>query len=174
MKHLISLTIVVCVSLSSCDKALDRSYKRATDKAGEEKVKQAEAEQAAQARDLMKESSLFRDLNAMATNAGINYPVLLERALRKEKDAVVKLLWIAGNADLDGAGSEGYSYTMVRAARLIGDEVVSEAAKLLDDDSRKALRMSFLFEFGEDNDADRAVADIKKDFPLLWVVIGEF
>lgn len=173
VKSLISLALVTCASLSSCEKALDRSYKKAMDEAGEEKIKQAEADQAAQARDLIKESSLSRDLNVMAKKAGIDYPVLLEAALRKEKDAVVKLLWMAGNTDLDGASSEGYSYSMVQAARLIGDKDVSEAAKLLDDDSRKDLRMPFLFEYGLDSDPEAAVADIKKEFPLLWLIIGD-
>ncbi len=173
MKSLILLAIFSLVSLSSCEKALDRSYKRATDKAGEEKEKQAEIEEAAKARELLEEVSLYCDLNAMAANAGIDYPALLERALRKDKDAVVKLLWMAGDPNLDGAGSEGYSYTMVRAARLIGDQDVSEAAKSLSDASRSALRTRFLFEFGEGNDAGRAVEDMQKDFPLLWALIGE-
>ncbi|MFN5580689.1 MAG: hypothetical protein ACK49X_13865 [Akkermansiaceae bacterium] len=173
MKSLISLAIFSLVSLSSCEKALDRSYKRATDKAGEEKEKQAEAEDATKARELMEDASHSSDLNAMAAKAGIDYPALLERAFRKEKDAVAKLLWMAGNANLDGAGSEGYSYSMVRAAQLIGDQDVSDAAKPLDNASRYALCMKFLYEYGLDSDSEAAVTNMQKDFPLLWALIGE-
>lgn len=172
MKPLISLAIVTWISLSSCEKSLERSYKRATDKAGEEKVNQDEAEKADQARELMKDASLLRDLNAMASKARVDYPALLERAMKNEKDAVSKLLWLAGNANLDGASSEGYSWSMVKAARLIGDKDVSEAAMSLDDASRKALGKAFLFEYGIDSNSQAAVADIQRDFPLLWSLIG--
>jgi len=169
MKALISLAIFSLVSLSSCDKALDRSYKRAMDQAGEEKVKQDEA---AQARELVKEALGLRDLNAVASTAGVDYPTLLECALRKEKDAVAKLLWMAGNAKLDTASAEGYSWSMVKAARLIGDKEMSEAAMPLDDASREALSRAFLFEYGIDSDPQAAVADMKREFPLLWTRIG--
>jgi hypothetical protein len=169
MKSLISLVIVILVSLSSCEKSLDRSYKKATDEAGEEKVKQGEA---AEARELVKEVASFRDLNSMVSNAGVDYPALLERALRKEKDAVAKLLWLAGNANLDSSASEGYSWSMVRAARLIGDKDVSEAAIPLDDASRKALSRSFLFEYGIDQDPQTAVTVMQREFPLLSALIG--
>jgi post-segregation antitoxin (ccd killing protein) len=172
MKSLISLSIFSLVSLSSCEKALDRSYKRATDEAGEEKEKQAEAEYATKARELVKETLGLRDLNAVASTAGVDYPALLERALRKEKDAVAKLLWMAGNAKLDTASAEGYSWSMVKAARLIGDKQISEAVMPLDDASREALRSAFLFEYGIDSDPETTVADIKRDFPVLWALIG--
>lgn len=41
VKSLISLALVTCASLSSCEKALDRSYKKAMDEAGEEKAAEA-------------------------------------------------------------------------------------------------------------------------------------
>ena len=132
-------------------------------------MKQGEA---AEARELVKEVVSFRDLNSMVSNAGVDYPALLERALRKEKDAVAKLLWMAGNAKLDAASSEGYSWSMVKAARLIGDKQISEAAMPLDDASREALSRAFLFEYGIDSDPETAVADMKRDFPVLWALIG--
>lgn len=38
------ICIVLTLPLASCEKALDRSYKKAMDEAGEEKARQAEAE----------------------------------------------------------------------------------------------------------------------------------
>ena len=120
---------------------------------------------------LAREATGYRDLNAMASAIGIDYPVLVERALKKERGAVFLLLWMAGNAPLDGAGAEGYTYTMFRTAKSIGDEILSAAARKLDDGSRRAVREAFLFEYGGGDDPEEASIATAKAFPKLWGVL---
>lgn len=83
------------------------------------------------------------------------------------------LLWMAGNASLDGAGAEGYSDTMVRVAREIGDKAIGEAARRLDRASLLPVRDAFLFEYGGDGGAEAAVEAVRRDFPTLWSVLAK-
>ncbi len=79
------------------------------------------------------------------------------------------LLWMAGNASLDGAGAEGYSDTMVRVAREIGDKAIGEAARRLDRASLLPVRDAFLFEHGGDGGGEA----VRRDFPTLWYVLAK-
>ena len=57
------------------------------------------------------------------SNVGIDYPVMLQRALDGDKVAIRLLIWAGGNVRLDGAATEGYSYSMVLAAKEIGERM---------------------------------------------------
>ena len=120
---------------------------------------------------LAKEAVDYRDLNAMAAATGIDYPVVVELALDGKRGAIFLLLWMAGNASLDGAGAEGYSYTMVRVAREIGDKAIGEAARRLDRASLLPVRDAFLFEYGGDGGEEAAAEGGRRDFPTLWSVL---
>lgn len=122
---------------------------------------------------LAQEAVDYSDLNAMAAATGIDYPVLVERALDGKRGAMFLLLWMAGNASLDGAGAEGYSYTMVRVAREIGDKAMGEAARRLDRESLLPVRDAFLFEYGGDGGEEEAVEAVRRDFPTLWSVLAK-
>lgn len=111
------------------------------------------------------------DLNAMAAGIGIDYPVLLQCAMEGKRGAVFLLLWMAANAGLDGAGAEGYSYTMVRAAKIIGDKDLCEAARALDAVASAAVRDAFLFEYGGTDEPDAALREVRKNFPRLWAAL---
>jgi hypothetical protein len=115
----------------------------------------------------------YSDLNAMAAAMGIDYPVLVERALDGKRGAMFLLLWMAGNASLDGAGAEGYSDTMVRVAREIGDKAIGEAARRLDRESLLPVRDAFLFEYGGDDGEEAAAEAVRRDFPTLWYVLAK-
>ncbi len=120
---------------------------------------------------IAQESVGYSDLNAMAGRVGIDYPVLLQRALDRQRGAVFLLLWMAANAPLDGAGSEGYTCTMVRAAKIIEDQFLSEAAQALDVAALGAVRDAFLFEYGGTEEPVSALREVQKDFPKLWAAL---
>jgi hypothetical protein len=123
--------------------------------------------------ELAKEAVGDSDLNAMAAGIGIDYPVLLQRAMEGKRGAVFLLLWMAGNAGLDGAGAEGYSYTVVRAAKVIGDKALSEAARALDAAASEAVGDAFLFEYGGSDEPEAAVGKVRKEFPKLWAALSK-
>jgi hypothetical protein len=126
---------------------------------------------------IAQEAAGLGDLNAMSSAVGIDFPVLVDRALDRKEGAVFLLLWLAANAPLDGAGSEGYSYTMVRAARKIGDKTISEAVRKLDRPSLAPLLDCFLFEYGGTDEPKAAMKAFRKEFPvscgLIEQTIGE-
>ena len=122
---------------------------------------------------LAQEAVGYGDLNAMAAATGIDYPVLVERALDGKRSAMFLLLWMAGNASLDGAGAEGYSDTMVRVAREIGDKAIGEGARRLDQATLLPVRDAFLFEYGGDGGEEAAAEAVRRDFPTLWSVLAD-
>ena len=111
------------------------------------------------------ESVRYSDLCATMSDVGIDFPVLLQRSLDGENSAIKLLIWTGENVNLDGAASEGYSFTLVRAAKKIGDNKMAMAAKSLKMTSFKNTQMFFQFEFGLDNDKAAAIVEIKKVFP---------
>ena len=117
---------------------------------------------------MAKDSVGYDDLCATMSGIGIDFPVLLQRALDGHDGAVRLLIWAGENAGLDGAASEGYSYTMVRAARKIGDDKMATAAKELKIASFRNTQMYFHFEFGFDDDEVAATAEINRLFPKFW------
>jgi hypothetical protein len=122
---------------------------------------------------IAQETAGLGDLNAMASAVGIDFPVLVERALDRKEGSVFLLLWLAANAPLDGAGSEGYAHTLVRATREIGDKAVAEAAGKLDRTSLAPLRDSFLFEYGGTDEPKGAIEAFREESPELCGVIAE-
>jgi len=122
---------------------------------------------------IAQETAGLGDLNAMVSAVGIDFPVLVERALDRKEGSVFLLLWLAANAPLDGAGSEGYTHTLVRAAREIGDKAVAAAAGKLDSRSLAPLRDSFLFEYGGTDEPKAAIEAFREEFPALCGVIAE-
>ena len=121
---------------------------------------------------LAQEAVGYSDLNAMAAAVGIDYPVLVERALDGKRGAIFLLLWMAGNAPLDGAGSDEYTDTMFRVAQKIGDKTLSDVAKSLNRASLGPLREAFLFEYGGTDEPKAASDALQKDFPMLCSVIA--
>lgn len=102
---------------------------------------------------------------------GIDFPILLQRALDGEDRAIRLLIWAGEHAGLDGAASEGYSYAMIEAAKKIGDVRLAAAVKVLKMESFENTKMFFQFEFGSGNDEAAATAEIKKLFPTFWHLI---
>ncbi len=127
--------------------------------------------------EISKEAVNYKDLNGMASDIGIDFPVLLEQALKgnekQKRSSVFLLLWMAENAPLDGAGAEGYTNTLIRVAKLIGDDFINEAAKLLNKPSKTAVRDAFLFEYGGDDNPQKTAPLIIKEFPRLWVTLSK-
>ena len=122
---------------------------------------------------IAQETAGLGDLNAMTSAVGIDFPVLIDRALDRKEGSVFLLLWLAANAPLDGAGSEGYTHTLVRVAREIGDKAVAEATGKLDKTSLAPLRDSFLFEYGGTDEPKAAIEAFREEFPALCGVIKE-
>jgi hypothetical protein len=101
---------------------------------------------------------------------GIEYPAVLDAALtekerRKKLAAIGLLLWIGEHASLDTEASEGYSYLLLKAAEIIGDEDLTAAARKHGPRSFPNTRMYMEFEYGSGDDPKRAAADFKKHFP---------
>ena len=117
---------------------------------------------------MAKDATANRDLLATMSGMGIDFPVLLQRALGGEERAVRLLIWTGEHAGLDGAASEGYSYTLVKVAKKIGDEKMAAAAKQLKMTSFKNTQMFIEFEFGIDDNPEAVTKAINKLFPKFW------
>lgn len=115
--------------------------------------------------------SVGGDVCTTMAGIGIDFPVLLQRALDGEDKAVCLLIWAGEHAGLDGAASEGYSFAMVEAAKKIGDVRMAAAVKALKMETFANTKMYFQFEFGSGNDEAAAIAEIKKLFPTFWHLI---
>ena len=156
LRHFFSLALGFAMPLSThlSAKAENQEYRTATVKLTHQ---------------LAIDSAAYDDLCGQMADIGIDYPVLLQRAL-DGKDAAIRLLvWAGENAHLDGAASEGYSYTMVKAARRIGDAKLASAAEVLGAQSFSTIQMYFRFEFGFfDGDEATATKEIRKLFPKFW------
>lgn len=120
---------------------------------------------------IAKDSVSYDDLCATMASIGIDFPVLLQRALDGEGAATRLLIWAGENAGLDGAASEGYSYTMVKVAKKIGDDKLAAAIEGLKIPSLAKTRMFFEFEFRSDDDEVIATKEINELFPKSWRLI---
>ncbi|MDA7881501.1 hypothetical protein N9A94_04280 [Akkermansiaceae bacterium] len=152
--HFIALGFAILLSQIPSASAEDKEYRTAAVKLTHQ---------------LSKDSAEYGDLCGTMAAIGIDYPVLLQGALDGKPAAIRLLIWAGENAGLDGAASEGYSYTMVKVAKKIGDAKLASAVEALDLQSFTNTQMFFRFEFGFfDGNEAAATKELQKSFPKFW------
>lgn len=111
------------------------------------------------------------DLCATATGIGIDYPKLVARALAGEERAIGLILWFGEHGGTDAAASEGYSYSLLKLLKKLGDRKAAEAAQLHGPRSYSQIMAFLVFEFGGEASDDVVRQEVAREFPQLWKVM---
>lgn len=100
---------------------------------------------------------------------GIDYPVLVQRALDGEPRAIRLMLSLARMARFDGAVAESYSATRYKVAMLVGDDKLIEAYRFFSPSIEFSfIRESFLGWPNPESEPEKAEAEVKKRLPKFW------
>ena len=112
------------------------------------------------------------DLCATAAAIGIDYPKLVARALAGEERAIGLILWFGEHGGTDAAASEGYSFSLLKLLKKLGDRKVSEAAQSHGPRSYSKIMAHLAFEFGGEASDGVALREVEREFPMLWKVMA--
>lgn len=117
--------------------------------------------------------SIRGETAAMMTEAGIDFPVLMQHALDGREVAVRLLFWASNNVGLDGAGADGFGHYLLPVAQKTGDaKLVKILSSIKDSGTLETIRFFLLDELGfgvpEAGADKKAVAAIKKLLPETW------
>lgn len=123
------------------------------------------------AENLVDEVAGNGDLCATATGIGIDYPKLVARALAGEERAIGLILWFGEHGGTDAAASEGYSYSLLKLLKKLGDRKAAEAAQLHGPRSYSQIMAFLAFEFGGEASDKVVRQEVAREFPLLWKVM---
>lgn len=112
------------------------------------------------------------DLCATASAIGIDYPKLVARAVAGENRAIGLILWFGEHGGTDAAASEGYSLSLFKLLKKLGDGKVAEAAKSHGPRNYAKIMAFLAFEFGGEPSNDVVRQELAREFPQLWKVMA--
>ena len=105
--------------------------------------------------------------------AGIDFPVLIQRAFDQDPAAIKLLFWSSANTGLDGAAADGFGYYLLEIAKKVGDVKLSKIlSSIKDSETLQTIKFYLLDESGfnghqEGSDVS-AIATVTKLLPKTW------
>ncbi|MEM6912215.1 MAG: hypothetical protein AAF555_11635 [Verrucomicrobiota bacterium] len=106
--------------------------------------------------------------------AGIDFPVLLQRAIEGDRAAVKLLFWSSANIGLDGGAADGFGSYLLDVAEKIGDAKLSQIlSSIKDPETLETIRFFLLDESGfsipEEGSSEKAITAVSELLPKTWV-----
>lgn len=106
-------------------------------------------------------------------NSGIDYPVLIQRALDGDLNAIRLFLFRHEVFRVDGAVAASYSQTRFKLAMLVGDEKLTSALQTTAKHDYPLLRRSFLgWPNPQAEDPAKAEAEMRTKLPKFWALLS--
>jgi len=111
------------------------------------------------------------------SNAGIDFPVLLQRSLDGDANAIKLLFWASNNIGLDGAAADGYGYYLLKVAKKIGDAKLSRIlSSLKEPETLETIKFYLLdstgFNTPKEGAKEKSVTMVKKLLPKTWTLLN--
>ena len=110
----------------------------------------------------------YRDTIAVAATVGVDYPRLVDRCVRREREAMHTLFWLTEAAGFDAASAEGHSDVLSVLLRRLGDEFFAECLAREEAPVRQRVREQLLYEQGYGEDEHVTLEYIKYLYPATF------